>query len=60
MQYIFLKQPVDITYLFLERKADKLFVAMDNKVRAFTRKGKLFLSFDLNLTETIKSMYGLR
>lgn len=37
--------------------ADKIFVAMDNKVKAFTRKGKLFLSFDINMTETIKSMF---
>lgn len=35
---------------------DKIFIAMENKVRAFNRKGKLFLSFDLNLTEPIKSM----
>lgn len=36
--------------------ADKIFIAMENKVRAFNRKGKLFLSFDLNLTEPIQSM----
>lgn len=36
--------------------ADKLFVASDSKVRAFNRKGKPFLSFDLNLTEPIRSM----
>lgn len=37
--------------------ADKIFVAMDTKIRGFTKKGKVFLSFDLNLTEPIKSMY---
>lgn len=37
--------------------ADKIFIAMENKVRAFNRKGKLFLSFDLNLTEPIRSMF---
>lgn len=36
--------------------ADKIFVALENKVKAFNRKGKLFLSFDMNLTEPIKSM----
>lgn len=39
--------------------ADKIFAVMDNKVRAFNKKGKQFLSFDLNLTETIKSMYDV-
>lgn len=38
---------------------DKIFVATPNKVRAFNRKGKLFLSFDLSLTEPINSMYVL-
>lgn len=30
---------------------------MDNKVRAYNRKGKMFFSFDTNLTEPIKSMF---
>ncbi|GAB0099000.1 Bardet-Biedl syndrome 7 protein homolog [Sergentomyia squamirostris] len=37
--------------------ADKMFVAIDNKVHGFNRKGKMFLSFDTNLTESIKSMF---
>lgn len=37
--------------------ADKIFVASENKVRAFNKKGKLFLTFDSNLTEPIKSMF---
>lgn len=36
---------------------DKIFVASENKVRAFNKKGKLFLTFDSNLTEPIKSMF---
>lgn len=35
---------------------DKIFIATDNEVRGFTKKGKLFLSFDTNLTEPISSM----
>lgn len=42
---------------FIGIVADKIFVAMENKVKAFNRKGKLFLSFDMNLTESIKSMW---
>ncbi|XP_055676710.1 Bardet-Biedl syndrome 7 protein homolog [Lutzomyia longipalpis] len=37
--------------------ADKMFVAMENKVHGFSKKGKMFLSFDTNLTESIKSMF---
>ncbi|XP_059620344.1 Bardet-Biedl syndrome 7 protein homolog [Phlebotomus argentipes] len=37
--------------------ADKMFVAMENKVHGFSKKGKMFLSFDTNLTENIKSMF---
>lgn len=36
--------------------ADKIFVASDNKVRAFNKKGKMFLTFTSNLTEPIRSM----
>ncbi|XP_049938325.1 Bardet-Biedl syndrome 7 protein homolog isoform X1 [Schistocerca serialis cubense] len=36
---------------------DKVFVSSGNEVRGYTKKGKLFLSFDTNLTEPIKSMY---
>ncbi|XP_055849640.1 Bardet-Biedl syndrome 7 protein homolog isoform X2 [Episyrphus balteatus] len=36
---------------------DKIFVASDNLIKAFTTKGKMFLSFDTNFTEPIKCMF---
>uniref|UniRef100_T1GR45 Bardet-Biedl syndrome 7 protein homolog n=1 Tax=Megaselia scalaris TaxID=36166 RepID=T1GR45_MEGSC len=36
---------------------DKVFVATDNVVKGYNKKGKMFLSFDTNLTENIKCMY---
>lgn len=36
---------------------DKIFISAENEVRGFTKKGKLFLGFDTNLTEPIKSMH---
>lgn len=36
--------------------SDKIFVASGNEIRAYTRKGKLFLSFESNMTESITSM----
>ncbi|XP_054846504.1 Bardet-Biedl syndrome 7 protein isoform X2 [Eublepharis macularius] len=36
---------------------EKIFVASGSEVRGFTKKGKQFLSFDTNLTESIKAMY---
>lgn len=35
---------------------DKIFVATENIVKGYTKKGKMFLSFDTNLTEAIKCM----
>lgn len=35
---------------------DKIFVASGNEVRAYTKKGKLFLSFESNMTESVNSM----
>lgn len=35
---------------------DKIFVAHDNNVKGYTKKGKLFLDFDTNLIEAITSM----
>ncbi len=35
---------------------DKIFCSAGNEVRGFTKKGKLFLSFDTNLTESIGAM----
>lgn len=40
-----------------DRSWFKIFTASDNKVRAFNKKGKVFLSFDTNMTEPIKSMF---
>ncbi|XP_058832796.1 Bardet-Biedl syndrome 7 protein-like [Topomyia yanbarensis] len=37
--------------------ADKIFTASENKVRGFNKKGKMFLAFETNLTETIRSMF---
>lgn len=42
---------------FLGGPPDKIFVASDNKVKAFNKKGKIFLTFTSNLTEPIKTMY---
>uniref|UniRef100_A0A0K8T3A0 Uncharacterized protein n=4 Tax=Lygus hesperus TaxID=30085 RepID=A0A0K8T3A0_LYGHE len=39
---------------------DKIFVSCKNEVRGYSKKGKLFLGFDTNLTEPIKSMYVSR
>ncbi|KAI4462734.1 bardet-biedl syndrome 7 protein [Holotrichia oblita] len=36
--------------------ADKIFIASENEVRGYTKKGKLFLSFDTNLTEAITAI----
>ncbi|CAD7080257.1 unnamed protein product [Hermetia illucens] len=38
---------------------DKIFVATENIVKGYTKKGKMFLSFDTNLTEAIKCMFVL-
>lgn len=43
--------------LVLGALPDKIFVASDNKVKAFNRKGKIFLTFTSNLTEPIKTMF---
>ncbi|XP_055599136.1 Bardet-Biedl syndrome 7 protein-like [Uranotaenia lowii] len=37
--------------------ADKIFTASENKVRGFNKKGKMFLAFETNLTENIRSMF---
>ncbi|KAL9702503.1 hypothetical protein quinque_006021 [Culex quinquefasciatus] len=37
--------------------ADKIFTASENKVRGFNKKGKMFLAFEANLTENIRSMF---
>lgn len=36
---------------------DKIFVCLENRICAYNKKGKLFLSFDTNLTEAIKVMF---
>ncbi|RZB77484.1 Bardet-Biedl syndrome 7 protein -like, partial [Asbolus verrucosus] len=38
---------------------DKIFIASENEVRGYTKKGKLFLTFDSGMTETITSMFVL-
>ena len=42
--------------LIIGTAADKMFVASENIIKGFNRKGKMFLSFDTNLTEPIKCM----
>ena len=36
---------------------EKVFIASGAEVRGYTKKGKQFLGFDTNLTESIQSMY---
>lgn len=36
---------------------DKIFVATNAEIKGYSKKGKQFLSFDTNLTETIQSIY---
>lgn len=36
--------------------SDKIFVANENQIIGYNKKGKVFLSFDTNLTEPIKSL----
>ncbi|CAG9857898.1 unnamed protein product [Phyllotreta striolata] len=38
---------------------DKIFVCAGNEVRGYTKKGKLFLTFDSGLTEAISTMFVL-
>ncbi|KZC08794.1 PREDICTED: Bardet-Biedl syndrome 7 protein-like [Dufourea novaeangliae] len=38
---------------------DKIFIALDNTVRGYTKKGKLFLDFDTNLIDPVSAMYVL-
>ncbi|KAF9406484.1 hypothetical protein HW555_013163 [Spodoptera exigua] len=40
----------------LGTQADKIFTASGNEVKGYTRKGKVFLSIETSLTETITSM----
>lgn len=35
---------------------DKIFVANENQIIGYNKKGKVFLTFDTNLTESIKSL----
>lgn len=46
-----------ITYTFSDQIQDKVFVAAENEVRGYNKKGKLFLSFETTLTEPIQHMY---
>lgn len=36
---------------------DKIFVAYENQIIGYNKKGKVFLTFDTNLTESIKSLF---
>lgn len=37
--------------------ADRVYVAHENQIVGYNKKGKVFLSFDTNLTEAIKSLF---
>ncbi|KAM3672856.1 BBSome complex member BBS7 isoform 2-T2 [Ammospiza maritima maritima] len=41
----------------LNTPQEKIFVAIGSEVRGFTKRGKQFLSFETNLTESIKAMH---
>ena len=41
----------------LNTPQEKIFVAAGSEIRGFTKRGKKFLSFETNLTESIKAMY---
>ncbi|XP_020863990.1 BBSome complex member BBS7 isoform X2 [Phascolarctos cinereus] len=41
----------------LNAPQEKIFVATGSEIRGFTKRGKQFLSFETNLTESIKAMY---
>lgn len=40
----------------LDNVQDKIFISCDSEVKGFTKKGKQFLGFDTNLTESISAM----
>lgn len=40
----------------LNTPQEKIFIAAASEIRAFTKRGKQFLSFETNLTESIKAM----
>lgn len=46
----------ECSYWYTGTSPDKIFIASGNEVRGYTKKGKLFLSFDSNLTEPIIAM----
>ncbi|KAH7952979.1 hypothetical protein HPB49_003003 [Dermacentor silvarum] len=39
---------------------DKIFVAAGNEITGYTRKGKQFLKFDTNLTDTIRCIWKVK
>jgi Bardet-Biedl syndrome 7 protein len=49
------KQDINLTSLIGTVK-DKIFYSCGNQVKGYTKKGKLFLGFETNLTETIQAM----
>lgn len=40
----------------LETAKDKIFIAYENSVKGFTKKGKLFLEFDTSLLDPISAL----
>ncbi|XP_012877555.1 PREDICTED: Bardet-Biedl syndrome 7 protein isoform X2 [Dipodomys ordii] len=41
----------------LNTPQEKIFIAAGSEIKGFTKRGKQFLSFETNLTESIKAMY---
>lgn len=53
---IFILFLTDMQCIYVGGLQDKIFVSTKNEVRGYTKKGKVFLGFDTNLTESINSM----
>jgi len=48
---------IQIIYAFKGTVQDKIFLSMGTSVRGYTKKGRMFLSFDTGLLESIKCMW---
>ena len=47
---------IHYTLIPSDASGERIYVAAETEVKGFTKKGKRFLSFDTNLTESIQSM----
>ncbi|GBP63206.1 Bardet-Biedl syndrome 7 protein [Eumeta japonica] len=53
-----LQQGID-SFQFTDAQAEKIFAAAGNEIKGYTRKGKVFLTLETTLSETITSMFVL-